>query len=754
MTSNNIPKSLRALRQWVCFDVEGSNKIAFIPGTDKHAASNRPTEWRSFEEALADVESGARQHLGFCFSSTDPYTFIDLDDITDEEQQAVFDRIDTYAQRSVSGKGIHLIAKGSFEGPGRHPKKPHAGIFQENRFCLFTGLTLPNRTKIRTVPDEDLQQIHKWLSNGHAHTTNGHVYELNTTPPEIPHMTIYQWGCDVFGSKYRDLACGKWEDHPEYNGDHSAADYGLIAMLCDLTDSDAQVRDLFSMSKMWNDERAIKKAGHGFEGYVNRSIKKYRAKQRGKRAMRASVEINIGPVEDVEIEEEVDVPETGDTSLLDSLPEGLIKDIAQHSFESSHLPLQESSICVALALMSVIAGRGFLSPTDEGLNVWPILVGGTGCGKGGYKSGIKRFLDALSVRLPHAHRMLRGSITSSAGIETALKGEKRQISYNPEFGSAFNNLANGGDNTVTSQLRQGMLDTFDTAGAEGSYEGRRTAENVGEVIKRPLIIFAGETTPDVLYGGLEHNAVLSGFIQRFLLIDVGAKSLSSPRRGERLPVPSDLIDRLEQLTLQMDKWDAQDKSRRVGVSGKAEKLLWDHSYGLLMKMRRETASPIMAELSNRSASKAARLASLLAVSEDHARPVIKERHVIWAIDFVTKLDATLVARFTNGDIATGQPRQEAEILKAIRAATGLSYSKRLSCHMSPALAKTKNICPYSFIKRAVIQHGSFTNDRSGAVTALSNRLSAMAAVGELVMLDATDAADLGEPGKRLFYIPK
>ncbi len=752
MTSK-IPRDLRKLDQWVCFTITpDGNKIAYTPGTSNQAASNRPTEWRSYKEALADVKSGKRQHLGFAFASTDPFTFIDLDDIENEEQQEVFERINTYAQRSVSGRGVHLIARGSFEGQGRHPNKPHAGIFKEGRFCLMTGDVLPNRTEILDVPDGYLQTVHTWLSGG---VVNAKSVRLNEDPPEIPNATIYRWGCDVFGRKYHEMSCGRWDQFEEYFHDHSTADYAFIAMLCDLTESDPQVRNLFYLSAMWNEERENKKAAHGPDGYVNRSIKKARASKNHKDAQRAKVVLDFGRVEEDAPEEKAEEELLlGDSSMIEGLPEGLIKEMARHTFGASHLPLQEASVCVAISTMSVLAGRGFVTPSDEGLNVWPILVGGTGCGKGGYKLGIKRLLDSVTERLPQTGRLLKGPITSFAGINTAFKSCLRQISYNPEFGGTFNNLANGGDNTVTAALRQGIMDIFDLAGAEGSYEGRRTADNVGEIFPRPFLLFAGETTPEILYGGLTTSAVLSGFIQRFMLVNVDEKSLSRPRRGEKQAVPSDLVDRLEQVALRMDKMDVTNDYRRVKASKAADTTMWDYANHVLTLMRREKANPVLAEIKNRSAAKASRIASLLAVAADPTNPVILEDHADWAIRFAEKLDRDIVERFTNGDVSTGQVKQESEILKAMHALADLSIPQRKELGMTTELARSKKLCPYGAIKKLVLQHASFTGDRGGAISALNNRLLSLVSNGEIVQLNESDVAEFNAYGKKIYYIAK
>ena len=271
---SNIPKELHALQQWVNFDLIDGKKVPFIPGSDSMASSNRPRDWRSFRAALADVESGKHQHVGFCLSSTDPYVFIDLDDPDDEEQAAVSKRINTYAQRSVSGEGCHLICRGTFQGSGKHPASPKAGIFKSGRFILMTGDIVAGRSTINAVAESDLQAVHSWLGGGTERDTPALVeYES-----ELPDLTVIEMGCDRF-TKFEELCCGRWQQFPEFHNDHSTADHAFIAMLCDLTESNEQVRNLFGMSGMWNAERAAKKAGHGFEGYVNRTISKIRGNQ-------------------------------------------------------------------------------------------------------------------------------------------------------------------------------------------------------------------------------------------------------------------------------------------------------------------------------------------------------------------------------------------------------------------------------------------------------------------------------------------
>ncbi|MCP5532340.1 MAG: AAA family ATPase [Akkermansiaceae bacterium] len=290
---SNIPSELTKLQQWVCFDLDHTGKkIPYIPGTDSMASSNRSRDWRSFRAACADVESGKRQHVGFCFTKDDPYVFIDLDDPEDDDQVKVFKRFDTYAQRSVSGEGCHIICRGTFQGAGKHPKFPHAGLFKQDRFCLMTGDVVTGREEIKEVPTEDLQAIHTWLGGrpGESESVSADLVEYQS---EIPDMTVFEMGCDTF-RKFAALSAGRWEQFEEYHNDHSTADHAFIAMLCDLTESNEQVRYLFKISGMWNQERADKKAGHGPDGYINRTIRKVRAEQERVRNRMAKYTLAFG----------------------------------------------------------------------------------------------------------------------------------------------------------------------------------------------------------------------------------------------------------------------------------------------------------------------------------------------------------------------------------------------------------------------------------------------------------------------------
>lgn len=738
---SNIPSELKALQQWVCFDLTDSKKIPYIPGTDSMAASNRPRDWRSFRAALADVESGKRQHVGFCFSSSDPYVFIDLDDPDDEDQAAIFNRLDTYAQRSVSGEGCHLICKGNFEGAGKHPTSPDAGLFKENRFCLMTGDVVNERNTINVVAEDDLQAIHRWLGGGESQEKEALVeYES-----EIPDQTVVEMGCERF-DKFASLCNGDWEKYEEYHGDHSTADHAFIAMLCDLTECNEQVRKLFAFSGMWNDERAAKKAGHGLNGYVDRTIQKIRGNQRRSESLRSKVKLTF-----MEVEEPKRVELSTKTNLIETMPDGLVKDIARYSFQSAYFPLQEASLALALSAMSVLCGRAFLTPSKQGLNLWLILVGPSSCGKDEFQDGLSRVFTALHKRGLKSPTDLFGSeLASGEAIEQIFSTRKRYLSYTTEFGKKFKQIVAPHAPPHIANLKRGLLNAFNGAGVTGSIRTREKAqrgENDVRVIERPCLVVAGETVPETLYGTMTQADAADGFLQRFLLLDVEADSWSSKANKGYGKLPSkSLLDDLERLVMLVDAFDVDNSVKHkepveVQATPEAHAMFDDFEFQKRECNRRGEGSPADRELGNRAALKAWRLASLLAVAADFYAPRVTAQHLKWAIDFVTRCDNALASKFSGGEIGSGQTKQEAEIRKAAKYLCGLELKKKRALGMCKQVAALPDLIPLHVLKDHVVLSAAFAEDRNGAVTAFEKSVESLVRSGFFSKISEDRALD-------------
>ena len=149
VATENIPEPMKTYRHWVCWRLEErageQTKVPYDPTTGRRASSTDSRTWRSFEEAVAALEAGAYNGLGFMFSSGDPFTGIDLDKCRDPETgelepwaAALVAKSGGYAEVSPSGTGVHIIVRG--KAPNK--KRGRVECYSERRFFTMTGRAL------------------------------------------------------------------------------------------------------------------------------------------------------------------------------------------------------------------------------------------------------------------------------------------------------------------------------------------------------------------------------------------------------------------------------------------------------------------------------------------------------------------------------------------------------------------------------------------------------------------------------------
>lgn len=152
MPEQNAPDlhlPIMELRQWVIWRYEQRagqakpTKVPYQPGRPGlKAASNRPSDWGTYEEARAAEHTG--DGIGFVFAPGGGYVGIDLDDCRDPETgkvegwaQDLVDRLNSYTEISPSGRGLHIYVRGQLPEGGR--KRGHIEIYDRGRYFTFTG---------------------------------------------------------------------------------------------------------------------------------------------------------------------------------------------------------------------------------------------------------------------------------------------------------------------------------------------------------------------------------------------------------------------------------------------------------------------------------------------------------------------------------------------------------------------------------------------------------------------------------------
>ena len=127
---DKIPSELKDLKRWVGFKVENGRKIPVDPNPTafaKEAKINDPNTWGIFEDALKLVAHGLAVGVGIAITKDSGLIFADFDCHTDsvdsEDEKKKIQQYyrsfaqqaplyDTYCETSISGNGLHLLARG------------------------------------------------------------------------------------------------------------------------------------------------------------------------------------------------------------------------------------------------------------------------------------------------------------------------------------------------------------------------------------------------------------------------------------------------------------------------------------------------------------------------------------------------------------------------------------------------------------------------------------------------------------------
>lgn len=131
----NIPSELHGLKQWVCWN--GSDKIPINPYTGRNAMSNNPATWGTMDEAVNACEKYGLDGVGFMFANG--YFGVDLDHCVDNIDfcDEFVETLQSYAEYSKSGSGIHIICKGELPAGAR--RKGNVEMYSSGRYFICTG---------------------------------------------------------------------------------------------------------------------------------------------------------------------------------------------------------------------------------------------------------------------------------------------------------------------------------------------------------------------------------------------------------------------------------------------------------------------------------------------------------------------------------------------------------------------------------------------------------------------------------------
>lgn len=256
----NIPLELKDRRQWVAYFKKtepGSShvgKVMISPKTYRHAKSNDPSGWTDFYNAYLFASSYGHMD-GLALVLTEGFVFVDIDHSIDENGQLsplalkLLDEFPgTYAERSCSGRGIHILMK------GRLPKdcmkrNDEIGLemYDTKRFCCITGDVIAGRNTLLDYGGKVEQVANALMGRKVVNTAPKPTYGHPTgSDQEIIERALRSKS----GHKFSKLYGGDFTGYPS----RSSADLALVSMVAFYTQDPLQIDRIFRSSGLFREK--------------------------------------------------------------------------------------------------------------------------------------------------------------------------------------------------------------------------------------------------------------------------------------------------------------------------------------------------------------------------------------------------------------------------------------------------------------------------------------------------------------------
>lgn len=729
----SFPIELTKLPQWVVWEArpraDGKvDKVPINPYTGREADITDPSVWTTFEYAceVAPRVTG----IGFAFSPTDPFTFIDLD-VDNELTRKIYERFESYSALSQSGKGCHIIIKGNV--PSAFQDK-WGGIYPHKRFAALTGNVL------RDLPLVDCQSQ---LDSLYAHLMQGRQ-TTQVARPDEPQVdddfTIYQMAINASnGAKAKDLWDGNWQLHYP---SQSEADYALIDILGFYSDNREQIQRLFLRSALGQRDKA-KRKGY-VSGMVDRSFdrKPIKVDLSGLDALVASgikkAEYKPDLFESLRDEifdsgQHFD-PETGSRV---EFPPGLVGQIADFVFHSSPRPLKQVALATALGVVAGIAGRAY-NVSHTGLNLYIMVLGVSGVGKNSIGSGINQIANSLNKVLPQAKTFFGpGEIASAPALAKWLaNGNPSFVSYTGEVGHMLSQMR------LPAQMsfKRLLLHLYSASGPNqvlGEQVWSDKDKNLAAV-NSPAFTWIGETTPETFNGAISESSIKEGLVPRMLILEAPIKRPNINPDHAKASLTSEAKNTLAELAAHCLTNNSQNKSYAIPFDQGAERLLGLQGEFSLYCDRRhaEAQRDVVRDAWNRTHLKAMKIAALVAVGINYTNPVITEDCAMWAIKLALQDLRSVLHRLESGEFVldSAEEQQVAVMQQVINQWWTETDWKKLETYAAKQFALyhklwQSKLVPHSYISRKLISMACFRKDRMGPSIAIARTIKILTEQG-------------------------
>ena len=344
---------------------------------------------------------------------------------------------------------------------------------------------------------------------------------------------------------------------------------------------------------------------------------------------------------DVQPDQDGDTPASSAFTLV--MPDGLVGELTQYMLTTARRPQPLLSLGASLCAIGTLMGRQYRTESNLRSNLYVVGIADSGSGK----NHAREIINEVFFEAGLAHHLGGNKIASGAGILTALHRQPASLFQIDEFGMF---LAAAADRKRSprhiTEILDNMTELFTAAGGVflGAEYANRDGSNERRDIIQPCLCVYGTTTPMHFWGALQGANVVDGSLARFLILpsddDYPDENIAMGIRQ----APPPLVDALQRVAagggLQRGNLTGKtaDQSTTVNPSivpmtDEARARFKRLSAELTTELRAAAGTAFTAILA-RIGENALKLAMIVAVGREPAKPEIDLTASDWAIDFV------------------------------------------------------------------------------------------------------------------------
>lgn len=792
-----IPNELRLLPNWIMWKYEWPNgkdkkptKVPYQINGNKADVTN-PNHWVRFDEAFNCLQFGSYAGLGFVFSNSG-YTGIDLDNSEflpsgehnpnhndDHARQLnIFKEFDSYSELSPSGKGLHIIVKGSVP-QGR--RRSFIEIYSNARYFTMTGNVYHNK------PVADRQELLTLLYQQMSAPPKVSTFSGNDNETHTDAEIISQCSNASNGHKFDLLFAGDWQS---LYSSQSEADFAIIDIIAFYTQNKNQIIRIFRQSGLGKRDKAkrqdyvsfmVQKSFdrmlpnvdiEGFKIALEEKLAQSKAGSiNGKSAPFEGVNVGSNPspatngsvAQRLEpsahnglvvgsnptastntplaqrIERGSSKPDVEGSSPSGSAiqpPPGLLGEIAQFIYQSAPRPVPEIALAGAIGFMSGVCGRAY-NVSGTGLNQYVLLLANTGTGKEAIASGIDKIVNAVSMRVPVASEFIGPSEIASGQALVKYLSNKSQsfVSILGEFGLRLQSMSDPRANGAERTLKRMLLNLYNKSG-HGQVERPSIYADIDKntnLISSPAFSILGESTPETFYSALTEEMIAEGLLPRFMLIEYNGKRPSLNENHIYSHPSEDLINKVADIIANAKTVMSNRQVVNVNMTDGAKTKL-DRFNDLADSKMNSTDKEVTRQLWNRAHIKLLKISALVSIGVNPFNPVIESSYVDWGRRLVEHDIKALSAKFESGMIGqnSDEIKQYEKAKKIIAKYVTEDWDKIKGYSKGFQSMHSAKVIPWVYFGKRLANDTVFKRDRNGATGAIKRTIQSLVDNGFLI----------------------